>query len=190
MGLKAPLFDLFGRGISWRDLILIGGGLFLLAKASTEIYHAMEPAHGEHHADGPPRATAALGFIMVQIVFLDIVFSLDSVITAVGMVQHVAIMAMAMIIAVIVMLVFSGPVGDFVESRPSVKVLALSFLVLIGVLLLAEGFGRHVPKGYVYFAMVFSLFVEMINLQRQARQHRLWVVHEAEVKAARQRVAI
>jgi predicted tellurium resistance membrane protein TerC len=186
MGLKDPLFTILGRSISWRDLILIGGGLFLVAKSSHEIYHTVEvppEEAGEHGAFPAKAAVASMGLIMVQIVFLDMVFSLDSVITAVGMVPHVSIMATAMVLAVIVMMIFSGPVGDFVESRPSIRILALSFLVLIGVLLFGEGLGQHLPKGYVYFAMAFSVGIEVINMRRQARARRLWLVTKAERQA-------
>ena len=195
MGLKANLFSLFGHGFSGRDLILAFGGLFLIAKSTHEIYHEVEtPGHGEGHggqapASAPPMDGAAAakaaansyGMIMVQIIFLDLVFSLDSVITAVGMVPHVSIMATAMIIAVIVMIVFAGPVGDFVQQHASIRVLALSFLLLIGVLLFAEGFGKEVPRGYVYFAMGFALFIEVINMRRQARARRLWIISRAEL---------
>lgn len=203
MGLKEPWFTLFGHGLSGRDLILLVGGLFLVGKSAHEIFHEVEhpgegqeehAGHGEHGGQGgeakggAPGAgaraavgTRQFGSILVQIMFLDIVFSLDSVITAVGMVPHVSIMAAAMILAVIVMIVFAGPVGDFVQRHASVRILALAFLVLIGVLLLAEGFGQHVPRGYVYFSMGFALFVELVNLRRQARRVRLWSVERAEL---------
>jgi predicted tellurium resistance membrane protein TerC len=187
MGLKAKLFSLFGHGISGRDIILILGGLFLLAKASHEVYHEVEVpgAHDTHESGGAPTAgkaaAASFGMILTQIMFLDIVFSLDSVITAVGMVPHVSIMAIAMIVAVIVMIAGAGPVGDFVQNHASVRVLALAFLLLIGTLLVAEGFGRNVPKGYVYFAMGFALLIELFNMRRQARAKRLWVIEKHEL---------
>ncbi len=189
MGLKAELFSVFGHGISGRDLILILGGLFLLAKASHEVYHEVETpgAHEEdaHPEEGDPSAAKAgaksFGMILTQILFLDMVFSLDSVITAVGMVPHVSIMAIAMVIAVIVMIAGAGPVGDFVQNHASVRVLALAFLLLIGTLLVAEGFGQHVPKGYVYFAMGFALLIEMFNMRRQARRKRLWLIEKREL---------
>lgn len=189
MGLKATLFTVFGHGISGRDLILILGGLFLLAKASHEVYHEVEvPGHEDedaHAEQGQPSASKAagrsFGMILVQIMFLDIVFSLDSVITAVGMVPHVSIMAIAMILAVIVMIAGAGPVGDFVQTHASVRVLALAFLLLIGTLLLAEGFGQHVPRGYVYFAMGFALLIELFNMRRVARRRRLWLIEKREL---------
>jgi len=188
MGLKAELFSIFGQSISGRDLILILGGLFLLAKASHEIYHEVEtPGAHEAHA-GPDggsgtgkKAAASFGMILTQIMFLDVVFSLDSVITAVGMVPHVSIMAIAMIIAVIVMIAGAGPVGDFVQTHSSVRVLALAFLLLIGTLLVAEGFGQNVPRGYVYFAMGFALTIELFNMRRAARSKRLWLIDKREL---------
>jgi predicted tellurium resistance membrane protein TerC len=193
MGLKAELFSIFGQSISGRDLILIFGGLFLLGKASHEIYHEVEtPGHHDEESSHPKEgaedgATAGkaarntFGMVLVQIMFLDIVFSLDSVITAVGMVPHVSIMAIAMIIAVIVMIIGAGPVGDFVQQHASVRVLALAFLLLIGTLLMAEGFGQHVPRGYVYFAMGFALAIELFNMRRVARSKRLWLIEKREL---------
>jgi predicted tellurium resistance membrane protein TerC len=165
MGLTAPLFAALGQEISGRDLILVIGGLFLLAKSTHEIHGKLE---GE---EGHGRIGAAVSFaaVIVQILLLDVVFSLDSVITAVGMAEDVAVMILAVIIAVGVMLVSVAAIGDFVERHPTVKILALSFLLLIGVSLLAEGFDHHIPKGYIYFAMAFSVFVEMINLRVRAR---------------------
>lgn len=169
MGLVKPLFTVMDHAVSGKDLLLLIGGMFLLGKATHEIYVNVEAPeeHGPDEAGGG--GEAALGMILLQIIFLDIVFSLDSVITAVGMVPHVAIMAAAMVIAVIVMIIFVGPVGDFVERHASVRLLALAFLVLIGVLLIAEGFHHKIPKGYIYFAMGFSLMVEMINLRRRSK---------------------
>lgn len=172
MGLTRTWFELLEHEFSGRDMILLGGGLFLVAKAAHEIFHAVE--HPEAGAvDTEPHAPGASAGMFAQIILLDIVFSLDSVITAVGMVEHVAIMAVAMVLAVLVMLVFAGAIGDFVQRHASVRVLALSFLVLIGVLLLAEGLGEHLPKGYVYFAMAFSLGVELVNMRMRRRRESL-----------------
>jgi predicted tellurium resistance membrane protein TerC len=162
MGLTKPLFSPFDHEISGRDLILLLGGLFLIAKATWEIHDKLEGS--EHHADGTKRAVS-FASIIFQIMLLDIVFSLDSVITAVGMVEHIPIMITAVVIAVGVMLVFAKSVGDFVERHPTIKMLALSFLILIGVMLVAEGMGKHVEKGYAYFAMAFSLAVELLNIR-------------------------
>jgi predicted tellurium resistance membrane protein TerC len=162
MGLTAPMFTVIGNEISGRDLILLGGGLFLIAKATREIHENLEVKHAEHHA---PSGRSAFGIILVQILALDIVFSLDSVITAVGMAQEIAVMVAAMVIAVGVMLAFAGSVATFVNKHPSIKVLALSFLLLIGVVLVADGLGQHVGKGYIYFAMAFSLGVELLNMK-------------------------
>jgi predicted tellurium resistance membrane protein TerC len=169
VGLTTPVFTLAGREFSWRDLILIGGGLFLLWKATTEIGESLE-GEPAHHVD-PAAGTASFGGVLVQIVLLDIVFSLDSVLTAVGMVDEVAIMIAAVVIAVGVMLVASGPLAKFVHAHPSVKMLALAFLLLIGVTLIADGFGFHIDKAYIYAAMAFSVFVEVLNLR--ARRRRL-----------------
>ncbi len=161
MRLTEPLFSVFGHGFSGRDLILAIGGLFLLAKATYEIHDKLEAAQA-----GPDKVTAAsLGKVLVQILMVDIVFSLDSVITAVGMVDHVAIMIIAVMLAVGVMMVFARPISEFVERHPTMKMLALSFLLLIGVMLVAESFDKHIPKGYIYFAMAFSLGVELLNLR-------------------------
>jgi predicted tellurium resistance membrane protein TerC len=166
MGLTAPLFTVLTKPVSGRDLILLGGGLFLVAKATHEIYDKLEVVHEEHATVGGAR----FGAVIAQIIVLDIVFSLDSVITAVGMAQHVGIMVAAMIVAVGVMLAFAGWIGDFVNRHPSMKILALSFLLLIGVMLIAEGTGSHIQKGYVYFAMAFSLGVELLNMRFRAKQ--------------------
>jgi predicted tellurium resistance membrane protein TerC len=170
MGLTAPLFTLFNREISWRGLILIGGGLFLIVKATLEIYNKVEAA-GEHQERGGGRA--GLFWVVAQIGVIDVVFSLDSVITAVGMADHVVTMIIAVTIAMIVMMVAINAVSGFVERHPSVKILALAFLLLIGVMLVAEGMGRHVEKGYIYAAMAFSLFVEGLNLRYRGQQRRL-----------------
>jgi predicted tellurium resistance membrane protein TerC len=170
MGLTRPFWAPLGHEISGRDLILLGGGMFLIFKATREIYDKVEQV-GEAHTVG--RKRAAFVGILVQILILDIVFSLDSVITAVGMADHVPIMVVAMTIAMIVMLFSMGTVAGFVEGHPSVKILALAFLLLIGVMLVAEGFGQHVSKGYIYFAMAFSLFVEMLNLRYRKKTRSL-----------------
>jgi predicted tellurium resistance membrane protein TerC len=164
--LTKPLFTVLGQQISGRDLILIGGGLFLLAKATREIHHKLE---GERDTE-KVRVAPSFGSVLVQVMLLDMVFSLDSVITAVGMADDLAVMVIAVVVAVGFMMVFAGSIGRFVERHPTVKVLALSFLLLIGVTLIAEGFDRHIPKGYIYFAMAFSVFVEMLNL-RMTKTH-------------------
>lgn len=169
MGLTQPLMHVAGRGVSGRDVILLLGGLFLVAKATWEIYDKVEGAHEEAHAAGARRGM--LG-VVVQIMILDIVFSLDSVITAVGMVDHVPIMIVAIVLAMVVMLLAMDAVGRFVEAHPSVKILALSFLILIGVVLVADGLGHHLPKGYVYFPMAFALGVELLNLRYHHRRGR------------------
>jgi predicted tellurium resistance membrane protein TerC len=163
MGLTRELFHLWGHGYSGRDLILAAGGLFLIGKATFEIHDKMEAGGHAHERDAG--AGASFGAVLFQIAILDLVFSLDSVITAVGMAQHLAVMVAAMIAAVGVMLVFAGPVGAFVERHPTMKMLALSFLLLVGVMLVAEATGRHVEKGYVYFAMAFSFVVELLNIR-------------------------
>ena len=165
MRLTSPLFAVLGQEISGRDLILITGGLFLIAKSTHEIHDKLEGEEG--HASA--KVAHSFGAVIVQILLLDIVFSLDSVITAVGMAESVLIMVLAVVIAVGVMLVSSGTIGEFVDRHPTVKMLALSFLLLIGVSLIAEGFDQHIPKGYIYFAMGFSVFVEMINLRVRAK---------------------
>ena len=163
MRLTEPFVTVLGHAISGRELILLGGGVFLIGKATLEIHHKLE---GDQPEDGAKaKGNGVLG-VVLQIALIDIVFSLDSVITAVGMASQLWIMVTAMIISVIVMLAFAGRIGDFVERHPSIKILALSFLILIGVLLVAEGLGQHVNKGYVYFAMGFSLLVELLNLRR------------------------
>lgn len=162
MKLTTPFFHLMGHGVSGRDLILIVGGLFLLAKSTMEIHDKLEGE--EHHADGSAGAVSFSG-TLVQIMFLDIVFSLDSVITAVGMASQLAVMVTAVVISVGVMMFFAGAVGRFVDRHPTVKVLALSFLLMIGLALVADGLAFHIPKGYIYFAMAFSVFVEMVNIR-------------------------
>jgi len=159
--LTSPLFDILGRPISGRDLILIGGGLFLLAKATIEIHNRLEGEEGHSSA----RVRPSFGAVISQIVVLDIVFSLDSVITAVGMANEISIMAAAVILSVGVMMFSAAPISAFVNRHPTVKVLALAFLLLIGIALVADGLGMHIPKGYIYFAIGFAVFVEMINLR-------------------------
>ncbi len=159
--LTAPLFAVFGEEISGRDLILILGGLFLLAKSTHEIHSKLEGATAESKTPAYP----SFGAVILQILLLDVVFSLDSVITAVGMVEQLWVMVTAVIIAVIFMILFATPISDFVDRHPTVKMLALSFLLLIGMTLIAEGFDQHIPKGYIYFAMAFSVFVEVLNLK-------------------------
>ncbi len=161
MRLTEPVITLFGHAFSGKDLILIGGGLFLLGKATLEIHERLEGSEHEHKAGTGVTFTS----VILQIMALDIVFSLDSVITAVGMADHLMVMILAVVIAVIVMMVFVNPISNFVERRPTVKILALSFLLLIGFTLVGEGLGFHIPKGYVYFAMAFSAFVEALNLR-------------------------
>jgi predicted tellurium resistance membrane protein TerC len=166
MRLQAPLFTISALEISGRDLILIGGGLFLLVKATLEIHSGME---GEEH-NAPTVRAAGFYSIIFQIGIIDIVFSLDSVITAVGMAEHVPVMVIAIVLAVLVMMVAARPIGDFVDAHPTVKMLALSFLVLVGVALIAEGADFHIPKGYIYFAMAFSVGVEMLNLRLRGKK--------------------
>ncbi len=177
MGLTAPLFSVVGKSFSGRDLILLGGGLFLMAKATHEIYDKLEVAHEEKSGKS---SGAAFGLILVQILALDVVFSLDSVITAVGMAKHVFVMVIAMVVAVGIMLAFAGRIGDFVHKHPSMKILALSFLLLIGVMLMAEGMGQHIGKGYIYFAMSFSLGVELLNMRLRKKAAPVELHHRFE----------
>ena len=175
MGLTKPWFELFGMSISGRDLVLIGGGLFLLFKATHEIHNSLEGAED----NDKQMVVTGLGSVLIQIAILDIVFSLDSVITAVGLVEHIALMAIAIILAVLVMLFAAKPIGDFVEKHPTIKILALSFLILVGVTLIVEGFDIHVPKGYIYFAMAFSVGVEFINLRMRKKMAEPVKLHKA-----------
>lgn len=167
--LETDIFSLFGNGFSWRDIILVGGGLFLLVKATLEIHHSMEPVH----APGMSIAVASFTGAVAQIALIDVVFSLDSIITAVGMTDRITIMIAAVVVAIGVMIMAAGTVGRFIERHPTTKMLALSFLLLIGVALVADGLGFHIPRGYIYFAIAFSLLVEVLNiLARRARQTR------------------
>jgi len=163
--LTAPLFEIYTHPVSGRDLILMAGGLFLLGKSTFEIHERLEGEEG--HAS--QKVTPSLTAVVIQIMLLDIVFSLDSVITAVGMAEDLAIMIIAVMIAVTIMLFAAGPISDFIDRRPTLKILALSFLLLIGFSLVSEGLGFHIPKGYIYFAMGFSIFVEVINLRIRAQ---------------------
>jgi predicted tellurium resistance membrane protein TerC len=163
--LTAPLFTVLRQEISGRDLVLLLGGLFLIAKATHEIHDRLEGEEGHASARVAPSFTS----VIIQVMLLDIVFSLDSVITAVGMAQQLGVMVTAVIVAVGIMMAFAGAIGDFVHRHPTVKMLALSFLLMIGVMLVAEGLDQHIPKGYVYFAMAFSVFVEMLNLRAKAK---------------------
>lgn len=164
VGLTEPWFTVLGQEISGRDLILLLGGLFLIGKATVEIYDKVEAEHPSKE-EVTKTVAKSMGSVLFQIMILDVVFSLDSVITAVGMVDHLLIMALAVVIAVAVMMAFAGPIGDFVEEHPSIKILALSFLVMIGVLLVADSLGQHLRKGYVYFGMAFALMIELLNMR-------------------------
>lgn len=166
IGLTEPIFEVFGLSISGRDLILLLGGLFLMGKATFEIHEKLEGVEGHSSSN----VKASFTSVIIQVLLLDVVFSLDSVITAVGMVDEIAIMVTAVVVAAVVMIISADPIGDFVEHHPTVKMLALSFLLLIGFTLVVEGVHQHIPKGYIYFAMGFSVFVEMLNLRlRKAR---------------------
>lgn len=169
MTLTEPLLTIFSKAISWRDLILIGGGLFLLWKSVHEIHNSLEYNDGRD-TDTAIVTTASFGAIIAQIAVIDIVFSLDSVITAVGMVNELSIMVIAIVIAVSVMLFAAGPIGNFVDRHPTIKMLALAFLILVGFALIGEGWDLHIPKGYIYFAMAFSVAVEILNLRMRANR--------------------
>ncbi len=175
-----PLFSVLGQPISGRDLILIGGGLFLVGKSTHEIHGSLEGPEGPK--DGAGRATFAS--VLLQIVLVDLVFSLDSIITAAGMVEDVRVMIAAVVVSVALMMAFANPIGRFVSAHPTVKMLALSFLVVVGVMLIAAGFDHHVPKGYVYFAMAFSLGVELLNLRLRRRATRVVQLHSPYTPAA------
>jgi len=174
MGLTDPWFSLLGNDISGRDVILIGGGLFLLAKSTQEIHHSLEGAQADPSA--PQVVANNLMMVLIQIMILDLVFSLDSVITAVGLVNDIEIMAIAIIAAVLVMMFAAKSIGEFVDDHPSIKILALSFLIMVGTMLIVEGFDVHVPKGYIYFAMAFSVVVEMINIKMRKKTQAVTLV--------------
>lgn len=178
VGMDKGLFSVFDISFSWRDLILIAGGLFLVYKSTTEIYEKME-GHVEIEEE---KINKGLGTAVMQIILLDVVFSFDSILTAVGLSNHIEIMVIAVIISMIVMLVFSKTISDFINKHPSVKVLALAFLLMIGILLIAEGFEQTVPKGYIYFAMFFSLLVEGINMYSNKRNKTRENIHKALVE--------
>lgn len=182
IGLTAPLFTIFGQEISGRDLVLLIGGLFLIAKSTHEIHNSLEGAEGHKSA----KVYASFASVLVQIALLDIVFSLDSVITAVGMVDKLSIMISAVVISIGFMMLFAAPIGAFVQRHPTVKMLALAFLLLIGVVLVAEGFDQHIPKGYIYFAMAFSVLVEFLNmkLRKKADPVKLHTPYEEANTAA------
>src|SRR5215217_6250277 len=165
IGLTEPLFELFGHGVSGKDLILAAGGLFLIYKATHEIHGALEGEEGEASA----RVMANYAAVVAQIAIINLVFSIDSIVTAVGMANEIWVMAVAVILSMIVLMAASKPVGDFVERHPTVKILALGFLIMIGMTLVADGLGAHVPKGYIYTAMVFSVFIELINMQHRRK---------------------
>ena len=168
VGMTEPLFNLMGKGFSGRDLVLLGGGLFLLWKSVGEIHQTVEGSHQSKRGS----VQAAFASVIVQIMLIDMVFSLDSIITAVGMVEHIEVMVAAVVASVGLMMLFAGAIGRFVSAHPTIKMLALAFLVAIGLLLIAESFGTHVPKGYIYSAMAFSLAVEMLNLRMRKRSTR------------------
>ena len=176
VGLVAPLFTVLGQEISGRDLILIAGGLFLIYKSTSEIHQSLEGAEGHGEGAVGAKVKATFAAIILQIMIIDLVFSLDSIITAVGMVDDLRVMIAAVVVSVVLMMLFARPIGNFVSDHPTIKMLALSFLVVVGVVLVAEGFGHHVPKGYVYFGMAFSLAVEMLNIRlRKKSGHKVHV---------------
>ncbi len=187
IGLTAPLFSVLGKAISGRDIVLILGGLFLLAKATHEIHGSLENAAAE---GGPTTAVASFTSIIIQIGLLDMVFSLDSVITAVGMVDQIGVMIAAVMIAIGFMMFAAGPLGAFVERHPTIKMLALSFLLLIGTTLIAEGLGQHIPKGYIYFAMAFSVLVETLNFRLHKYSVQSTSIHTQAASAAVAKPAI
>jgi predicted tellurium resistance membrane protein TerC len=182
MHLTEPLFVAFGRDISGRDLILLGGGVFLIWKATHEVHGSLEGEADDPTDKDAAQGAAGAGFTatLVQIAAIDIVFSLDSVITAVGMVDHLAIMVAAILASVGLMMFAAKPIGDFVDRHPTVKMLALAFLILVGMALVAEGFGFHIPKGYIYFAIAFSAAVEMLNMQSRRRQKQAMALRKPD----------
>jgi predicted tellurium resistance membrane protein TerC len=167
IGLTTPVFTIMDHAVSWRDLILIGGGLFLLVKGTLEIHNGIEG----HHEDAASVKEASFGLVIAQILMIDLVFSIDSIITAIGMAEHVEIMIAAVIVSMGVMYVASGPVSDFIHRHPTTKMLALAFLLLIGVALIADGIGFHIPRGYIYFSMAFAAAVEVINILARSRRN-------------------
>jgi len=171
--LTAPVFEVFGQAFSWKDMILIAGGLFLVWKATTEIHHSMNPEPEEKETSAGNVVAIGFAAAIGQILLLDLVFSIDSIITAVGMTEHLPIMIIAVVTSVIVMLVAAEPLAKFINDNPTVVMLALGFLIMIGMTLIAEGFGAHVPKGYVYAAMAFSAAIECLNIARRNRHKRL-----------------
>ena len=178
VGLTEPLFALFGQDISGRDLILIGGGLFLLWKSTKEIHQLLEGEKGEASMAVP----ATFSAVILQITIIDMVFSFDSIITAVGMVDHVGVMIAAVILSVMLLMVFAGGIGRVVSDHPTIKMLALAFLLVIGVVLIADGFDHHIPKGYVYFAMAFSVIVELLNIRMRKRAAQPAELHERYIR--------
>ncbi|MCA1296990.1 TerC family protein [Stappia indica] len=166
IGLTEPVFSLFGEAFSWRDLILLAGGLFLIVKGTHEIHQGIEGGHMEQSG----AAAVGFGAVIAQIIVIDMVFSVDSIVTAIGMAQHIEVMVAAVVIAMIAMYIASGPISAFVQRHPTTKMLALAFLLLIGVALVADGLGFHIPRGYIYFAMAFSAGVELINILASARR--------------------
>ncbi|GAU82191.1 TerC family protein [Bosea sp. BIWAKO-01] len=171
--LTEPIVSLFGKAFSWRDFILIAGGLFLVWKATVEIHHKVDVNHGPDMFDGGRAVTVTFGAAIFQILLLDLVFSIDSIITAVGMTEHVPVMMIAVIVAVLVMLLAADPLAKFIEKNPTIVMLALGFLLMIGATLIGEGFGAHIPKGYIYAAMAFSALIEGLNMMsRRADRHR------------------
>lgn len=171
IGLTKPVFEVMGKGFSWRDIILIAGGLFLVYKSTVEIHESVTPEEEEEHGAEP--RPAGMASVIAQIVVIDLVFSLDSIITAVGMTSHLPIMIISVVFAIAVMVVAAGPLANFIKKNPTIVMLALSFLLMIGMVLIADGFGFHVPKGYIYAAMAFSVLVEALNmLARTKRRHK------------------
>jgi predicted tellurium resistance membrane protein TerC len=182
IGLTEPLFRILGAEVSGRDLVLIVGGLFLLFKSTREIHEKLEGHTGSRSAGVAPSYAS----VLLQILLLDLVFSLDSVITAVGMVRQIGVMVAAVVLAVAFMMIFAAAIGSFVERHPTVKMLALSFLLMIGIMLIADGFGQHIPKGYVYFAMAFSVFVETLNIRVRRHAEPPVKLHQSYVAEARE----
>lgn len=171
--LTAPVFSVFGKAFSWRDIILIAGGLFLVWKATKEIHHKVDPDHGPDMFDGGAAAAVTFGGVIFQILLLDLVFSIDSIITAVGMTEHIPVMVIAVVVAVAVMLLAADPLARFIDKNPTIVMLALGFLLMIGATLIGEGFGAHIPKGYIYAAMAFSALIEGLNMMsRRASRKR------------------